>query len=109
MFGHSLLFYALNAIITMSLKLFLKIEISFNLEDLIDNNFVVALELSLVASIVRRELCEILNGFLSFFQKKKKPHNMLSLMLYPRFKSLRLVSSLIAQEHHVSIVEEYDQ
>jgi hypothetical protein len=34
---------------------------------------------------------------------------MLSLMLYPRFKSLRLVSSLIAQEHHVSIVEEYDQ
>jgi hypothetical protein len=71
MFGHSSLFYALNAIITMSLKLFLKIEISFNLEDLIDNNLVVALELSLVASIVRRELCEILNGFLSFFQKKK--------------------------------------
>jgi hypothetical protein len=78
------------------------------LEDLIDNNFVVALELSLVASIIRRELCEIIDGFLSFF-RKKKPHNMLSLMLDPNFKSLRLVSSLIAQEHVVSIVEKYDQ
>jgi len=34
---------------------------------------------------------------------------MLSLMLNPKFKSLRLVSSLIVQEHVVSIVEKYGQ
>jgi hypothetical protein len=34
---------------------------------------------------------------------------MLSLMLDPRFKSLKLVSSLISQKQVVSIVEEYDQ
>jgi hypothetical protein len=33
---------------------------------------------------------------------------MLSLMLDPRFKSLKLVSSLISQKQVVSIVEEYD-
>jgi hypothetical protein len=34
---------------------------------------------------------------------------MLSLMLDPRFKSLRLVSFLIGRQQIVSIVEEYDQ
>jgi len=34
---------------------------------------------------------------------------MFSLMLDPRFKSLKLISSLIRQEQVVSIVEEYDQ
>jgi hypothetical protein len=34
---------------------------------------------------------------------------MLSLMLNPRFKSLRLVSSFIGWKQVVSIVEEYDQ
>jgi hypothetical protein len=34
---------------------------------------------------------------------------MLSLTLDLKFKSLRLVSSLIGREHFVSIVEKYDQ
>jgi hypothetical protein len=34
---------------------------------------------------------------------------MLSFMLDLKFKSLRLVSSLIGQEHVVAIVEKYDQ
>jgi hypothetical protein len=42
------------------------------LEDLIDNNFSVALELSLVASIIKRKICEVLDGFLSFFKKTEK-------------------------------------
>jgi hypothetical protein len=52
----------------------------------------------------------VLNGFLSFLKKheKNKTHNMLSLMLNPRFKCLRLVSFVIGQKH-VSIVEEYDK
>jgi acyl carrier protein len=54
MSGHWLFFDVLNATITMSLKLKKEFGISFNLEDLIHNNFVVALELSLVAFIIRR-------------------------------------------------------
>jgi hypothetical protein len=75
MFGHWLLFDALNATITMSLKFKKEFGISFNLEDLIDNNFVVVLELSLVASIIRREICEVLDGFFSFFKKNEKKKN----------------------------------
>jgi hypothetical protein len=68
-------------------------------------------ELSLLASNIKREVCGILDGFLSFLNKYEtnKTYNMLSLMLEPRFKSLRLVSSLIGQKQAISIVEEYDQ
>jgi hypothetical protein len=65
----------------------------------------------LLAFNIKREVCGILDGFLSFLKKYEanKTHNMLSLMLEPRFKSLRLVSSLIGQKQAISIVEEYDQ
>jgi hypothetical protein len=39
--------------------------------------------------------------------KKKKTHNMLSLMLDPRFKTFRLVCSLIGHERGKAIVEDY--
>jgi hypothetical protein len=71
----------------MSLKLKDKSRISFNLEDLINDDFAIALELSLFASKIRRKVCGVLDGFLSFFKKyeKNKTHNMLSFMLNPRF------------------------
>jgi hypothetical protein len=95
----------------MSLKLKEEFGISLNLQDLIDDDYVVAQELSLLASNIRRKVRGLLNGFLSFFKKYEgnKTHNMLSLMLDPRFKSLRLISFLIGQEQVVSIVEECDQ
>jgi hypothetical protein len=37
--------------------------------------------------------------------KKKKTHDMFFLMLDPRFKCLRLVSSFIGHEQGISIVE----
>jgi hypothetical protein len=37
--------------------------------------------------------------------KKKKTHGMFFLMLDPRFKSLRLVSSFIGREQGISIIE----
>jgi len=85
--------------------------VSSNLEDLIYDDPIVALELSLLTSNIRREVFGVLNGFLSFFKKyeKNKTNNILSFMLDPRFKSLRLVSSLLGRKHHASIVEEYDQ
>jgi len=81
----------------MSLKLKTKFGISFNLQNLIDDDFIVGHELSLFLSNIRREVCGILDGFFSFFNKyeRNKTHNMLSLMLDPRFKSMKLVSSLI--------------
>jgi hypothetical protein len=104
--GHWLLFDALNVIITMSLKLKKESKISLNLQDLIDNDSVVAQELSLLAFNIKREICGVLYGFLSLFKKyeENKTHNMLSLMLDLRFKSLRLVSSLIGQKRAISIV-----
>jgi hypothetical protein len=100
-----LLFDALNATMIMSLKLKEEYGISSNLKDLIANNSIVALELSLLASNIRRKICGVLDGFLSFLRKlneMNKSHNM-SFMLDPKFKSLRLVSFVIGQEH-VSIM-----
>jgi hypothetical protein len=51
----------------MSSKLKEKYGISFNLHDLIDDDFVVAYELSLFTFSIRRKICNILNGFLSLF------------------------------------------
>jgi len=52
-----------------------------------------------------------LDFFLSFLKKyeKRKAHNMLSLMLDPRFKTLRIMSSFIGCEQVKAIVEEYDK
>ncbi len=72
-----------------------------------DDDFVIVLELSLFASNIKKIVYEVLDQFLSFLKKyeKNKTHNMLSLMLDPRFKSLWLVSSIIGQEHGVSIAK----
>jgi len=51
-------------------------------------------------------------GFFSFPLKKNeenKAHNMLSLMLDPRFKTFHLVSSFIGHEQGKTIVEKYDK
>jgi hypothetical protein len=54
--GYWLFFDALNATITMSLKLKEKIRISSNLEDLIYDDSIGALKLSLLAFKIRREV-----------------------------------------------------
>jgi hypothetical protein len=84
----------------MILKLKKEFGVSSSLEDLIDDGSIVTFELSLLASNIRRKICGVLDDFLSFLKKceKKKTHN-LSLMLDPRFKSLRLVSYVIGQKH----------
>jgi hypothetical protein len=78
--------------------------------DLINDDYVVALELSMFTFNTKREVCGVFNGFLSFFLKyeKDKTHNMLFLLLDPRFKKFKLIS-FIGREQVVSIMEEYDQ
>ncbi len=53
----------------------------------------------------------MLDSFLSFLKKYEnmKVHNMISLMLNPRFKSFHLVSSFVGREQGVALVEEYER
>jgi hypothetical protein len=71
----------------------------------------VAYELSCLASNIKKEVIQILDYFLSFLRKyeERKAHNMFSLMLDPRFKTLYFVSSFIGLEQGKAIVEKYDQ
>jgi hypothetical protein len=95
----------------MCLKFKEKTTNPFTLVSLIDDNYEIAFGLFLFASNIRREVCGVLDSFLSFWRKfeGKKTHNMLSLILNPRFKSLRLVFSFAGREEGVSIVDEYDK
>jgi len=78
--------------------------------NLIDDDFGIAFELTLFAIIIKKEVCDVLKLFLSFFLEiwKKKSHNMLYLMLDQRL-NLCLMSSFIGCKQGVSIVEEYDR
>ncbi len=60
-------------------------------------------------STIRKQICDVLNGFLSSLIKyeEKKTCNMLFLMLDPRFKNLELVSFSIKQG--IFMVEDYDR
>jgi hypothetical protein len=79
--------------------------------NLIDDDYGIAFELSLFVINIKKKVCDVLKSFLSFKRKtgKKKPHNMLCLILNPIFKSLHLVSLFIGREKVVNIVEEYDK
>jgi len=95
----------------MALKLKEKFGMTPFMADLMEEDVVVVLKLSMLTSSIRKQVWDILDEFLSFLTKceEKKAHNMLSLMLDARFKSLRLVFSFINQEQVVSMVENYDK
>ncbi len=95
----------------MALKQKEKFGMAPSMVDLMEDDMVVALELSMLTSNIRKQVWNILDDFLSFPMKceEKKAHTMLSLMLDARFKSFRLIFSFINQEQVVSIVENYDK
>ncbi len=68
-------------------------------------------ELSLLTFKIRREVINVLNYFLSFLKKNenRKVHNMIFLMLNPRFKSFRIVSSFVGREQGITFVEKYNR
>ncbi len=69
--GHWLFFNALNmSTIITNLKLKKKIGISSNLENLIDDDFVVALELSFFTSNIKRAICGVF--YVVFFHSPRK-------------------------------------
>ncbi len=53
----------------------------------------------------------MLDFFLSFSKvyDKGKAHNMISLMLDPRYKSLGIISPFVGRQQDVALVKEYDK
>jgi hypothetical protein len=95
----------------MSLKLKEENKIILSFESLMEDDSIIYDELSLLTFNIRREVINVLDSFLSFFKKyeNKKVHNMIYLMLDPRFKSLCIISSFVGREQGVVLVEEYDR
>jgi hypothetical protein len=109
--GHWLFNNVLHFAISMSLKLKEENKMIFSFESLMEDDSIIYDELFLLASNIRKEVINVLGSFLSFLNKYeyKKVHNMIFLMLDPRFKSLRIVSSFVGREQGVVLVEEYDR
>jgi len=76
-----------------------------------EDDSIILNELSLLAFNIRREVINVLDSFLSFLKKyeNRKAHNMISLMLNPRFKNLHIVSLFVGREQGVVLVEENDR
>jgi len=80
-------------------------------ESLMDDDIRLSLKLATLTSNIKSKVFGVLDSFISFLKtyEEKKAHNMLSLMLDPRFKNLLLVSSYVGKEQIMSIVEQYDR
>jgi hypothetical protein len=80
----------------MALKLKEEFGMTLSITNLMEDDMSMNLELAMFSSNVREQVCDILDGFLLFLMKyeKKKTHNILFLMLNPRFKNFKLVSFL---------------
>jgi hypothetical protein len=93
----------------MSLKF--RDEIDFvTFDNLMEEYGNIVYELLCLASNIKKEIIKVLDSFFSLRKyEERKAHDMLSLMLDPRFKTLRLVSSLIGHEQNKAIVKKYDK
>lgn len=60
---------------------------------------------------MKRQVLEVLLPFISFMHviDQKKGHNMLALMLDPKYKSMHLVTSYLEYEATTSLVVDYDE
>jgi hypothetical protein len=70
-----------------------------------DDNCDLNIELRTFVKNIKKEVIVVVNCFLSLLEKydEKTIHNMLALVLDPRFKSLKLTSSFIGHEYGVVI------
>ncbi len=79
-------------------------------ENLMDDDSVVSDEFFLLASNIKREIINVFDFFLSFLKvyDKRKTHNMIFLMLDPKYKNLCMISSFVGKEQGVIPIEKYD-
>jgi hypothetical protein len=75
-----------------------------------EEDYGVALELICLVFNIRKEVCGVLDSFLSFLKEidERRTHNILALMLDPRFKSLCLMCFFIGHDKGIAIVEQCD-
>jgi hypothetical protein len=87
--GFSMMFYTT---ISMSLKLREENQVLPSFESLMGDDSFVNVELSLLAFNIRKEVMNVLDFFLSFLKvyDKRKSHNVISLIIKPRYKSFRI-------------------
>jgi hypothetical protein len=81
----------------MILKLKKEFGLTLAMVNLMEDDMVVALGFSMLASNIKKKICDVLHGVFSFYDEKKT-HNMLFFMLDSRFKSFRLVFSFIGKK-----------
>jgi hypothetical protein len=95
--GHWLLSDALHFTISMNLRLKEENQIVPSFETLMDDDSIIVDELVLVAFNIRREVCDVFDSSLLFLTKyeNRETHNMISLMLDPRFKRFHIISSFV--------------
>jgi len=75
------------------------------------DDFGLNIELGTFAKNIKKEVIGVIDFFLTFLTKynERRMHNMLALLLDPKFKSLKLIYSFIGCEHRVAIIKEYDR
>jgi hypothetical protein len=98
--GQWVLSDALHSTISMNLKFREENQILPSFESLMDDESIVTDELSLHVFNIRRGVINVLDSMVSYLKvcDKKKTHNMISLMLDPRYRSLHIVSSFVGRE-----------
>jgi hypothetical protein len=80
---------------------FLNNEVQPSFENLMEDESSFANEWILLSSNIKKQVYGVLKFSLSFLTKheEKKTHNMISLMLDPRFKNLCVISSFVEKDH----------
>jgi len=82
----------------MSLKLREENQILPSFKSLMADDSIVNDELSLLASNIKREVINVLDFFLSLLKVyDRKAHNIIYLMLDPRYKNFHMVSSFVGR------------
>ncbi len=81
------------------------------LNNLVEEDAIVAIVLDLLASNIKRDVYNVLDVFLSFLKNfdERKTYNLLALMLDPRYKNLILVSTFVGKELGIAIAKMYDK
>ncbi len=84
----------------MSLKHTKENQVLPSFENLMNDDSIVNYELYLQVSNIRKEVINVLNFSLSHLKvyDKRKTHDMISLMLDPRYKSLHIIFSFVGRE-----------
>jgi len=77
-----------------------------------EKNAIIAIELDLLTSNIKRNICNVLDAFFSFLSKfdERKAHDMFTLMLDLKYKNLKyFLLKFVGKELGVGVVEEYDK